>query len=147
MRRLALCGSAVIVAHIGAVGWHLLVVSHIHPGVTLAKVKLFTGLINVLPIAALITLWTRFSRFAALLMLIALGVGLAIGGYEHFLSAGTDSVFRMAPGVWTKKFRASATLLLMLEIAGCWIAVRILMPVRTKQAGLPTSGSAVEVKR
>jgi hypothetical protein len=42
-------------------------------------------------------LWAHFPRLGGWLLLF-LAVPLVIGGYSHFLSAGSDNVFRMAPG-------------------------------------------------
>jgi hypothetical protein len=146
MRGFALYGSLLVVAHIGAVAWHLSVISHTHPGMSVQQVALFTAATSVVPVSALVLLWTRFQRLGALLLLFALSVGLGIGGYEHFLSAGSDNVFRMAPGEWTTPFQVSAALLLLLETAGCWIAIRILTSQRTKQFPASNAHSASEAK-
>jgi hypothetical protein len=47
-----------------------------------------------------------------------------IGFSAHFLSSGTDNVFRMVPGEWRLSFQISAVLLVCLEAPGCWIGLR-----------------------
>ena len=86
---------------------------------------LFAILANLIPVVAVILLWAHFPKVGAWLLLF-LAVPLAIGGYSHFLSPGSDNIFRMAPGALTLAFRVSAVLLLVLEILSCWVAVQIL---------------------
>jgi hypothetical protein len=90
-----------------------------------AMIPLFAGLTNIIPLLALISLWAHFPRLGAWLLLF-LAVPLAIGGYSHFLSPGSDNVFRMADGELTFAFRISAVLLFVLEFLGCWLSIRIL---------------------
>ena len=94
-----------------------------HP--TPQRVPLFAILANLIPVVAVILLWAHFPKVGAWLLLF-LAVPLAIGGYSHFLSPGSDNIFRMAPGALTLAFRVSAVLLLVLEILSCWVAVQIL---------------------
>ena len=89
------------------------------------QVLLFAGLANMVPLVAVIFLWAHFPRVGGWLLLF-LAVPLAIGGYSHFLSPGSDNVFRMAPGELTLAFRISALLLLVLELLCCWITIQIL---------------------
>jgi hypothetical protein len=94
-----------------------------HP--TPQRVPLFAILANLIPVVAVILLWAHFPKVGAWLLLF-LAVPLAIGGHSHFLSPGSDNIFRMAPGALTLAFRVSAVLLLVLEILSCWVAVQIL---------------------
>jgi hypothetical protein len=48
------------------------------------------------------------------------------GWYSHFLSPGSDNVFRMSDGESTFAFQISAVLLFVLEFLGCWLSIRIL---------------------
>lgn len=89
-----------------------------------AQVPLFAGLTNMVPLVAVIFLWAHFPRVGGWLLLF-LAVPLAIGGYSHFLSPGSDNVFWMAPDELTLAFRISAVLLLVLEFLCCWITIQI----------------------
>jgi hypothetical protein len=89
------------------------------------QVPLFAGLANMIPLIALISLWAHFPKLGAWLLLF-LAVPLAIGGYSHFLSPGSDNVFRMAGDELTFAFRISAVLLFGLEFLGCWLSIQIL---------------------
>jgi hypothetical protein len=56
---------------------------------------------------------------------IFFGAVLVIGAYEHFISSGPDNFFEMVAGAWTRSFRASAALLILVEALGCWMGVRM----------------------
>src|ERR1035438_6843732 len=59
---------------------------------------------------------------------------LVIGGYTHFLTAGSDNVFRMPPGALRLPFQISAVLLALLESLGCFVALRTFAAARAKHA-------------
>ncbi len=90
------------------------------------QILLLLSLLNLIPFAAVILLWTRLRKIAGWLLLVSLGIGLLIGTYEHFLSTGLDNVFRMGEGAWTLQFQITAVLLVIFEGLGCWIGVKAL---------------------
>jgi hypothetical protein len=98
----------------------------INPALTRENVLLFASLVNLLPAIALILLWTNRPKTAGGLLLLFFVIPFAIGSYEHFLGPGPDNVFRMVPGEWTLPFQASAVLLVLLELLGCWTSFQIL---------------------
>lgn len=124
MNGLARYAGAVVGGHIAVVFWHLVVVSKIHLGLTVPQIAWFTFLVSVLPITAVVLLGRGYNRLGGWLLVLALGMGLCIGAYEHFLGPGPDNVFRMPPGEYTSGFRLSSVLLLVLELAGCVIGGR-----------------------
>jgi hypothetical protein len=125
MRKLCRYAALVVLAHAVVVVWHLELLARRDGVLKMDHVPLFAGLANIIPLIALISLWAHFPRLGAWLLLF-LAVPLAIGGYSHFLSPGSDNVFRMADGELTFAFRISSVLLLVLEFLGCWLAIRIL---------------------
>jgi len=132
MGRLVSYSSVVIITHALAVVWHLRVLAEIPPTLTVQQVALAAAGINAVPLIALILLWTPLRRLAGLVLFLALGTGLVLGGYEHFI--GPDNMFRMAAGPWTVPFRMSAVLLLILEGLGCWIGIDLLRGLRGSQS-------------
>ena len=132
MKRFAWYAGFVVAAHIPLVSWHLMVVSRIHLGLTAAQIAWFTFLTSLLPVTAVVLLHRGYNRIGGCLLAIALGVGLAIGGYEHFLSAGPDNIFRMPPGEYAAAFRASSVFLLLFELTGCAIGVKAFTAVRSE---------------
>jgi hypothetical protein len=125
MRRLCRYAAPVVLAHAVVVFWHLELLARRDAVLKVDQVPLFAGLANIIPLIALISLWAHFPKLGAWLLL-SLAVPLAIGGYSHFLSPGSDNVFRMAGGELTFAFRISAVLLFLLEFLGCWLGIQIL---------------------
>jgi hypothetical protein len=125
MRKLYWCVTLVVLAHAVVVFWHLELLARRDAALKVDQVPLFAGLANMIPLIALISLWAHFPKLGAWLLLF-LAVPLAIGGYSHFLSPGSDNVFRMAGDELTFAFRISAVLLFGLEFLGCWLSIQIL---------------------
>jgi hypothetical protein len=125
MRKLYWYATLVVLVHAVVVFWHLELLARLESALTPEQVPLFASLANLIPVVAVILLWAHFPRAGAWLLLF-LAIPLAIGGYSHFLSAGADNVFRMAPGQLTLAFRVSAVLLFILELLSGWAAVQIL---------------------
>jgi type IV secretory pathway TrbL component len=125
MKRLYWSAALVVLAHAVVVYWHLVLLARFGAAITPDQVPLFTILANLIPLIAVILMWAHFPRVGTSLLLF-LAVPLAIGGYSHFLSPGSDNVFRMAPSELTVAFRVSAVLLLILESLGCWLSIQIL---------------------
>jgi hypothetical protein len=124
MNSTARYATLVVLAHAAVVFWHLVLVAKITPGLTDFQILAATTAINVLPAAALLLLWTHFPRLGGLFLFLPLVVGLVIGGMEHFVTPGPLNVFDMSPTPWVSPFQATAVLLLMLEVLGCWIAIQ-----------------------
>ena len=125
MRKLFRYATLVVLVHAVVVFWHLELLARRGALLKVDHVPLLAGLANVIPVLALISLWAHFPKLGAWLLLF-LAVPLAIGGYSHFLSPGSDNIFRMASGEFTFAFRISAVLLFVLEFLGCWFSVQIL---------------------
>ena len=125
MRRLYWYATAVVLTHAAVIFWHLDLLAKVNPALKMDQVPLLAGLANIIPLIALVSLWIRFPKLGGSLLLF-LVVPLLIGGYSHFLSAGSDNVFRMAPGELTAGFRISAVVLWVLELWGCWLGVEII---------------------
>jgi len=134
MRKLYWYATLVVLAHAVVVLWHLELLARLGSALKPEQVPLFAILANLIPVVAVILLWAHFPKVGAWLLLF-LAVPLAIGGYSHFLSPGSDNVFRMAAGELTLAFRLSAVLLLVLELLSCWVAVQILRDSSLSVAG------------
>jgi hypothetical protein len=122
-----IAGNATLLAMINLVltGWHLYLLGKLHPDMTGTQLVLFGGAINLLPLTAAALSWSRFRRLAGWLLAIFFGAVAVIGGYEHFVRPGPDNFLEMAAGAWTASFRVSAVLLVIVDILGCWIGVRM----------------------
>lgn len=125
MKKLALYTTLTVLVHVAIVDWHLFVLAKIPPGLTGQQVLSAAVAINVVPLVGLVLLWTHYPRLASVLIFVPLAVGFIAGGFEHFLSNGPGNVFRMAATEWTLPFTISAVLLAVLELAGCWLCIRM----------------------
>lgn len=117
---------AVVVSHTAVVVWHLIVVANINPAILTPGFLVFLGTINLFPFVAVALANTRARLLAGWLLLIPFGLALTAGLISHFRSPGPDNVFHIAAGNWTRSYRVSALLLVLLETVGCWLAVTVL---------------------
>lgn len=123
-RRLLTWGTVSTLGHYAAVVWHVTLLVKVQPAFPGTAARLLL-LANLLPVAGLVAFAKGFPRLAGIIILVPLGIALVIGGYTHFLSAGSDNVFRMPPGGLTRSFQMSAILLALLEALACWVAIRM----------------------
>jgi hypothetical protein len=105
MKSTARYATFVVLAHAGAVFWHLVLVAKITPGLTAGQVLAATAAINLVPTIALVLLWAHFLRLGGFLLFLPLAVGLVIGGNEHFVTPGPLNVFYVAATPWALQFR------------------------------------------
>lgn len=125
-RGLLLWSAAIVVGHLIVVAWHLLLVLKVQPGFPRFVPPLLI-LINLVPAAGLVAFAKGFPKWAGSMIVVPLAIGLVIGGYAHFLSPGTDNIFRMPPGDLRLQFQFSAVLLVLLEALGCYAGLRVFL--------------------
>ncbi|MSP62562.1 MAG: hypothetical protein EXR72_19970 [Myxococcales bacterium] len=79
-------------------------------------------------------LWTRFARFGAILLTLAMAGALAFGVYHHYVAISVDHVDHLPMGDHGL-FRATAIVLAIAEAvgaaAGAWCTL-LLSPTRTR---------------
>jgi hypothetical protein len=83
MRRLYWYATLVVLTHAAVVLWYLELLARLGTALKVEQVPLFAGLANIIPLIALISLWTQFPKLGGWLLLF-LAAPLAIGGYSHF---------------------------------------------------------------
>jgi hypothetical protein len=123
-RRLLLWSTPIMMGNLLVVIWHLLLLVKVQP-TTPGFVPPLLILVNLLPLAGLVVFAKGFSKLAASMIILPLGIALVIGAYAHFLSAGADNILRMPAGELTLPFQVSAFLLVVFEALGCGIGVRM----------------------
>ncbi len=126
MRRLYVYATLIVLAHAAVVFWHLLTHTHIDSPLVYDLAMVYAALVGFLPINALMLMWANFPKAGAWLPFSFLIMPLAIFGREHFLHLSPENIFQIAPGEWTSRFRVSAVLLLVHELLGSWVSLRIL---------------------
>ncbi len=120
---LTISGTLITAANLALTIWHVHVLAKLQPEMTATQLTLFAVAINVIPLCAMVLLWTAWRRTARLIFALFFGVVLIIGLYQHFLRAGPDNVFTMAPGAWTQPYRWSAALLVIVDALGCLFGI------------------------
>jgi hypothetical protein len=115
--------TAIGLGHFVVILCHLWLVVRMQPDFPKSAIPALI-LVNLLPVVGALALKKGYRKSAAILIAAPLAVGFLIGTYAHFLSAGSDNVFRMAAGEFTLPFQVSAVLLVLLESLGMWVGVR-----------------------
>ena len=115
----------VVGGHFITIVWHLVLVLKIQPNFPRFAVPLLL-LVNLLPVAGLIALPKGHRKLTGLLIAGPLAIALIFGAYSHFLSPGTDNVFHMPPGNLRLPFQASAVILVLFEMLGCWLGITVI---------------------
>jgi len=131
LRKLFFLGTAVVLSHFAVVIWHLFLLLKLQPG-TAGLALVFLIIVNLIPVIGMVAFQRGRPKLAGVMIVVPLGVALVIGIYAHYLSAGTDNVFRMPPAEWRLPFQISALLLTVLEALGCWIGFRMFWFVGTR---------------
>jgi hypothetical protein len=126
MKNISRNGTIFILCH-GAVSL-LHEIAHRMLPVTLPLVKyvIAYAFLGVLPLIALVLLWTSFRRAGVWLLLFSMAGSLLFAGYHHFVLHGPDHIFGAPHGAWLPVFQVTAVLLLILEAFGCWLSFRFL---------------------
>ncbi|HKW87650.1 MAG TPA: hypothetical protein VJN21_02730 [Candidatus Acidoferrales bacterium] len=108
---------------------HLILVEKMLPGpefkVSWAGVATIT-FINLIVLIVATALWRLSDKWAGGVLALFWTAALIAGVYEHFLQLAPNNVFRAPSGDWTGLFDASVFALLVVEVAGLWLAVRLL---------------------
>ncbi|MGB9067641.1 MAG: hypothetical protein WCC21_03640 [Candidatus Acidiferrales bacterium] len=125
MKRLYWHATLVVLAYAAVVIRQLEPLARLGGALRPDQVPLFAGLADMVPLVALLSLWAHLSKAGAWVLLF-LAVPLVIGGYSHFLSPGSDKVFRMAPGELISAFPISAVLLCTFEFWGVLLSGQLL---------------------
>ncbi len=82
--------------------------------------------VGVLPLVAMVLLWTSFRRLGVWLLLLSMAGALAYAGALHFVLNNPDHIHAVPEGPWLPVFQGTAALMLMLEAFGCWLGYRLL---------------------
>ena len=123
--RLLFWATTTAVGHFFVVLGHLWLVVRMQPGFPKSAIPVLI-FVNLLPVGGVLAMKKGYRKSAANLIAIPLAVGFVISTYFHFLSPGTDNVFRMAAGQLTLPFQVSAVFLVLFEAVGLWVGVRTL---------------------
>lgn len=124
--KIAKYGTALAIIHTIANGIHGL--AHIKIPVALSLFQSsFVGIVILLiPLVAVVLLWTQFYRSGSWLLLGSIGGSFLFGLYNHFVVISPDHVSQVAFTGWGILFHVTAILILIIDGLGCWIGIQIL---------------------
>ncbi len=126
MKALRLYALLIIAVHWIVAAWHLFLVAKILPAPENNVNWVAIGILTLLHFVALIACWKLCDRFTGLVLGVFFVLALGAGLYEHFLDSGLNNIVRVRPSDWVTAFRASVFLLVVIEMLGCWLGIRLL---------------------
>jgi hypothetical protein len=134
MKRSATYGTAIVLAHLLVNIVHG--AAHRELGVGLSPLgSIFViVVVLVLPLVAMVLLWTAQLRLGLILLALSMGGALLFGLYHHFLVAGPDHIHAQPSGGWGSTFVLTSYLLLITEALGTCVAFYFL---RRGNSGTP----------
>ena len=124
--KIAQYGTAIAVIHAIANGLHGL--AHIKIPVALSLVQsLFVGIvIFLIPLVAVVLLWTQFYRLGSWLLLGSIGSSFFFGLYNHFIVISPDHVSQVSFVGWGMLFQITGVLILIIDGLGSLITIQVL---------------------
>lgn len=121
--KIAEYGTIIVAIHAIANGLHGL--AHVKIPVPLSLVQsLFVGIvIFLIPIIAVILLWTQYYHVGSWLLLSSIAGSLLFGIYNHFLVISPDHLSQVSFEGWGLLFQVTAILILFVDGFGCWLTI------------------------
>jgi hypothetical protein len=131
MKRSATYGTAIVLAHLLVNIAHG--TAHRELGVGLSPLgSIFViVVVLVLPLVAMVLLWTAQLRLGLILLALSMGGALVFGLYHHFLAAGPDHIHAQPRRGWGSAFVLTSYLLLVTEALGTCVGVYFLRSGRS----------------
>jgi len=126
MKKLRRLGLLIIGAHWLVGVWHLWLVAKILPGPDNKMYWFAITMSTLMHFGVSIAWWRLSDKVAGLILCVFLVAVLGAGIYEHFLGPGLNNIFRVPLTEWTSAFRASVYSLVVFEILGCWLGIRLM---------------------
>lgn len=116
----------VVFAHILIAGLDHLAHQHVDLRFSLAGNIMTFSIIATPPLMAGALFLTKFQRAGAILLLSTMGFAFVYSAYTSYVSPHKMLLAYGASPLWESVFYASSSLLLILEVIGCWIAIKAL---------------------
>lgn len=79
--------------------------------------------VGILPLVAMVMLWTRLRRAGLWLLLVSMVGSLLYAGWLHFVLHNPDHIHHAPQGTLLPTFQVTAIAMAVLEAFGCWLSV------------------------
>jgi hypothetical protein len=124
MQRFSKYGTAIVVIHALLAMVHGSAHTHLGISLNLGQNLFVVIVIMLAPLVSMILLWTRLRRLGAAVLFLSMAGSLVFGVAYHFVVVSNDHLLHLPAGDWQVVFQATAVLLFISEICGCWIGAR-----------------------
>jgi phage tail protein X len=125
-------GTTIVIIHAIMVALHGLAHEKIPVPLSLLQSLFVSVVIVLIPIVAIVLLWTPFEHVGRWLFLGSMTGALLFGIYNHFISISPDHISQISFEGWGVVFNITAFLLLITEAIGCGVGIWTVNPVRQK---------------
>ena len=139
MNRAVKYGTAIVLVHLLVNIAHAAAHLKLHIELGLAAMLFVMVVIVLLPLIAMLVLWTSRERLGVILLALSMSASLIFGLYNHFVAAGPDHVGEQATGTWGTTFVLTAYLLLVTEAIGTYVGFHFLYRKMTAWTGICSS--------
>lgn len=118
MNRIALGATAIVVVRQIVAQLHGMAHDQLGVGLATWQWAFVYTVIVAAPIVAAVLYWTRYARFAAVLLGVSMAAGTLFGVYHHFIAVSPDHVSHLPAGDSQAFFIATAIAIVPVEIVG-----------------------------
>ena len=126
MNRTATYVTALVLAHLPISIAHGLAHLELHVGLVLPDVIFVILVVLLLPLVAMVLVWTAEKRLGLILLTLSMSGSLLFGIYHHFMVMSPDHVRSMPPNAWGLTFVLTAYALSLAEAIGTYMGVHFL---------------------
>ena len=123
MKRVALYGTVVVLMHLVVGLLHGRAHTELQIGLSSFQTLFAVGVITIVPLLAMVLLWTQHQRFGLMLLTVSMAGACLFGLSYHFVIPSPDHVAHVPAGFWGDVFRITAVLLALSEALGSILGV------------------------
>ncbi len=118
--------SVTALTNLAVIVWHADLARRVNPALPAAEAARIAAIAGALTLIGVALVWVRRGKIGPLVLIAVFLTGLVIGSAEHFFVPGPNNVFDVGNAGWAVPFGISVWVLLFLEVAGLWVAWRML---------------------
>ena len=140
MKKLQDYVGAIVLAHVVLMGFDHLAHQRVDLTFALTENVVLLSVLTTSPLVAASLLWTRYRRAGAILFLSTMAVAFAFNVYHRYLIAHPSVHAPDFAWYWQTIFYVSSALILLTEVSGCWVGIKIVQVLGTSDETPPSNG-------